>query len=142
MAHQKIYQDFLGVWELEPDTCIYQQSEPPRAGHYIISEVREGLNFQMSWTDASGEEQTHSFTGVPDGDARPFAGGELADSLSVSAPSVTELNTAAYFKDRELMSVKRVLLPGGTHMEVLQAVHLPDGTTPTNIARYCRRLHS
>ncbi|WP_417450802.1 hypothetical protein [Kordiimonas sp.] len=96
----------------------------------------------MSWTDASGEEQTHSFTGVPDGDARPFAGGELADSLSVSAPSVTELNTAAYFKDRELMSVKRVLLPGGTHMEVLQAVHLPDGTTPTNIARYCRRLHS
>ncbi|WP_417457431.1 hypothetical protein [Kordiimonas sp.] len=142
MTDQKLYGDFLGIWELEPETCEYEQSEPPQQGHYIISECAEGLLFQMTWTDSAGEEHNYSFTGVPDGTARPFAGGELADALAVSVPSDSELTSSAYYKGNELMRATRLLHADGMHMDVLQTVHLPDGTKPTNKARYRRKLHS
>jgi hypothetical protein len=142
MEHSKIYADFLGIWELEVESCAYEQSEPPLDGHQIISDGPDGLVIQMSWTDRQGETYSHMFAGVPDGKARPFAGGELADALSVTLVSDTELKVSAFLKGRELMTARYLLAEGGTHLDLIQAVHLPDGSTPANVARYQRRLHS
>lgn len=142
MDHTKIYADFLGIWELEADSCTYQQSEPPVSGHQIISDGPGGLTLQMSWTDREGNTHTYSFAGIPDGKARPFAGGPLADAITISLPSDSELKVSASLKGRELMTAKYLLHADRQFMELIQVVYLPDGSTPTNVGRYRRRLQS
>lgn len=135
----KIYADFLGTWELMPESCVYEQSAPPRTGTYRISENTDGLTFDMAWVDADGESHVYHFSGVPDGEPYPFDGGDLADALSVSAESVWELNSSAFYKGKELMTASRKLTGEGQFMEVRQTVHLPDGTKPSNFACYRRQ---
>jgi hypothetical protein len=142
MGHSKIYADFLGIWELEVESCAYEQSEPPLEGHQIISDGPDGLVIQMSWTDGGGETYSHIFAGVPDGKARPFAGGDLADALSVTLMSDTELKVSAFLRRVELMTARYLLAEDGMHLDLIQAVHLPDGSKPANLGRYRRRLHS
>ena len=142
MEHSKIYADFIGIWELEVESCAYEQSEPPVEGHQIISDGPAGLSFQMGWTDRAGESHSFVFAGIPDGAPRPFAGGQLADAIAVSLLSDVELKVSAFLAGRELMTAKYLLHADGHYLELIQAVHLPDGSTPTNIARYRRRLHS
>jgi hypothetical protein len=138
----KIYAGFLGDWELEPESCVYEQSAPPRTGSYSISEGRDGLTFDMAWTDAEGENHEYGFAAMPDGKPHAFPGGDLADALSVTALSQTELNSAAFYKGRELMTATRTLVDEGAFMEVRQSVLLPDGTRPVNFARYRRKLNA
>lgn len=142
MQHSKIYADFLGIWELEVESCAYEQSEPPLEGHQIITDGPQGLAFQMSWTDRGGDMHSYTFAGIPDGKARPFAGGDLADAISVTLVSDTELKVSALLTGRELMTARYLLDADGMHLDLIQAVHLPDGSTPANIARYRRRLQS
>ncbi len=135
----KMYADFLGIWDLDAATCVYEQSDPPSSGSYTISESKHGLTFRMAWTDTDGEQHVHSFSCMPDGQPKPFNGGELADAISVTAVSPVELNSAAFYQGRQLMTAARTLKDGGIVMEVRQSVLLPDGTQPTNFACYRRR---
>lgn len=138
----KVYADFLGAWDLDPGSCDYQQSEPPISGVYVISEGQGGLTFHIAWEDADGEKHAHSFTATPDGQPHAFNGGDLVDALSVTAQSAVQLNSAAFFQGRQLMTATRTLRDGGSVMEVRQSVVLPDGTEPTNVAFYQRRSGS
>lgn len=142
MPIEKMYAGFLGEWQLDVDGSHYGQGEAPVSGGYEISESQEGLVFVISWQDADGKEHSFTFSGVPDGEARPFAGDDLIDSMSVSAPNEAELTSKAFYQGRELMIAKRVLMDDGAVMEITQSVLLPDGSKPSNIARYRRKLHS
>ena len=134
-----LWQGFLGLWVLDPDSCQYEQGDPPRAGSYRIEETPDGrLTFHMEWVDAAGEEHKASFTGTPNGEPEPFAGGELADAMSVTPVSARELNSAAYYKGQERMIASRQLDDTGGAMRLIQAVLLPDGAKPTNVSIYVR----
>lgn len=132
------YFGFLGWWELIPESCDYQQGDPPRAGTYRISEVDAGLRFDMAWTDAAGKQQEACFSGQPDGKPTPYNGGPLADALSVTAVSARELNSSAFLEGRELMVAQRQLDDTGGAMRVVQVVRLPGGESPRNVSVYRR----
>ncbi|SNZ05129.1 hypothetical protein [Cohaesibacter gelatinilyticus] len=131
---------FIGDWVLEVDRCHYEQGSPPRSGSYRIEREGEELVFHMKWVDVEGEIFNLSFRGIPDGEPRPYSGGELADHLSLDAPSPTKLNSSAYLKGVELMIATRTLVDGGKHMVLTQTIILPDGSKPTNSSRYRRKI--
>lgn len=140
MDNTRLYSGFLGAWELEPEHSVFEQSAPPQSGAYKIEECSLGLSFTMQWIDSSGQDFTVRFEGAPDGQPRPFAGGDLADALAVVPVSNRELKTSAYLKGHELMVATHRLSGTGLHMRLTQTVHLPDGTSPSNHVRY-RRSH-
>ncbi|MCV6576524.1 MAG: hypothetical protein OIF58_12375 [Cohaesibacter sp.] len=131
---------FLGDWILEVERCHYEQGSPPRSGSYRIERDGEELVFHMKWVDVEGEIFNLSFRGIPDGEPRPYKGGDLADHLSLDAPSPTKLNSSAYLKGVELMIATRTLVDGGQHMVLTQTIILPDGSKPTNSTRYRRKV--
>ncbi|MGB3624371.1 MAG: hypothetical protein WA989_00990 [Henriciella sp.] len=132
------HERFIGHWELEPGTCDYKQGDPPRVGSYIIYEEGGELVFDMAWTDLAGATHEASFRGTPDGEARPFKGGDLVDSLKITAENRSELNSSAAMKGETLMRASRTLIDDDT-MRIVQTVYLPDGTAPTNKSVYRRR---
>ena len=133
-----LYRDFLGTWMLIPDSCRYEQGEPPHSGSYHIEERDGHLHFRMQWVDAEGKSEAVEFSGRPDGISVPFPGGELADALAISAVSARELNSSAFLRGRELMVAQRQLDERGQAMRVTQIVRLPDGTSPANVSIYRR----
>lgn len=137
-----LHADFLGTWILMPETCDYQQGDPPRSGRYEIDEDEGELVFTIAWEDQEGNAEKASFRSVPDGSRRPFAGGELADELSVTAISPRELNSAAFYKGEERMVAQRQLDDTKNAMRVTQVVRFPDGESLANIAIYRRWLPS
>ena len=132
------YDQFLGTWRLLPDTCEYQQGDPPRAGTYVITEQQGLLHFKIAWTDAEGTAHEHEFSGPPNGQAEPFAGGDLADSLSIEVVSPRELNTTAFYQGRARMIAQRQLDETGGAMRLVQQIRFPDDTTLSNISVYSR----
>ena len=66
MSEEKLYKDFLGSWQLIPDSCKYQQGEPPKSGEYHIEVDGELLVFKMIWTDSEDKKYEIQFSGVPD----------------------------------------------------------------------------
>ena len=136
---EPVYQRFLGDWTLDVATCEYEQGEPPQSGTYRIEASGDEVNIAMDWIDAEGESHHVSFRGRPDGSRMPFNGGPLADALAITAPSQKELNSAAFRDGVELMTATRTLSDDGVRMIIEQTVHLPDGTSPTNVGVYHRR---
>lgn len=135
----RVYKDFLGLWQLIPESCQYEQGDPPKAGFYRIEENKDGtLAFSAEWTDAEGKSGSVSFSGFPDGTKMPFNAGELADSLAIEAVSARELNSYAYLDGRELMVAQRQLDASGQAMRITQIVRLPNGESPGNVAIYRR----
>ncbi len=126
---------FIGLWVLDPNSCDYEQGEPPQSGTYRIAPDGVEVVITMAWVDAEGE-QTMTFRGVPDGKPVRFDAGPLADSLAIAAVADDRLDSAAYRAGVELMTAKRTLSKDGASMTVVQTVHLPDGTAPTNTAVY------
>lgn len=141
-APEPTYAGFLGTWILDPTTCDYEQGEPPQAGTYTIEERDGALHFHVAWTAADGGRHEVAFHGVPDGRREPFAGGDLADALSVSAVSPRELTSAAYYQGVERMVAQRQLDASGNAMRVIQAVRFPDGTQLANVAVYVRQVRN
>lgn len=141
-AADRPYQGFLGTWVLIPESCKYEQGEPPQDGRYVIVESDGRLTFTIDWTDAAGSKHHVSFGGVPNGQPVPFAGGELADALSISSPSDRHLDSVAYWRGEALMWAERQLDDTGNAMRVVQQVKLPDGSRPTNVSLYRRFLPS
>lgn len=134
-----IWNGFIGSWTLDLTRSYFEQNEPPLSASYRIEETSEGLvMFIMGWVDTEGEQHTVTFAGNPDGEIRPFAGGELADSMSVSAPSEFELNTSAFFQGREVMSATRLQVSNGNEMLLTQTVYFPDNTSVKNTSLYLR----
>lgn len=134
------YAAFLGTWILDPKSCDYEQETPPQSGRYHIEDRDGRIHFTVDWTDETGGTHRVEFSGVPDGRKEPFAGGELADALSVEAVSPRELNSSAYFGDERLMIAQRQLDERGLVMRVTQQVRLPDGSRPTNVSIYHKHL--
>ncbi len=132
------YAGFLGTWELIPESCRYEQGEPPASGTYRIEADEGVLRFTAEWKDAQGTSHAVSFAGPPDGSKVPFKGGPLADALAIAAPSPRELNSYAYLNGKELMVAQRQLDDTGGAMRVTQIVRLPDGTSPGNVSVYRR----
>jgi hypothetical protein len=142
MTDGPTYAAFLGTWILDPGSCRYEQGEPPLAGSYRIEEVGGRLHFQMEWTAADGSSHQVRFSGVPDGRREPFAGGELADALSVHAVSPRELTSAAYHGGVERMVAQRQLNAGGNAMRVIQLVRFLDGSSLANVSVYLRQVRN
>ncbi len=142
MSDAPIYRAFLGSWVLVPESCDYEQSEPPKSGTHRISETSVGLRFDMSWVDAMGEEHSASFSGIPDGELRPFDGGELADALSITAASERDLRSSVFYRGTERMAAQYQLDDTGQAMRVTQLVRLPDGTAPINTGTYRKQASS
>lgn len=135
----RVYREFLGLWQLIPESCQYEQGDPPASGFYRIEENKDGtLEFTAQWVDAAGKSDSVSFSGFPDGTKMPFAAGELADSLAIEAVSARELNSYAYLDGKELMVAQRQLDASGNAMRVTQIVRLPNGESPGNVAIYRR----
>lgn len=136
---ENLYDLFLDEWVLDVSLCDFKQGEPPVAASCFIYEAADDLIFDMKWTDDGGETHHLSFQGKPDGISAPFNGGALADSLSITAVSSHELNTAASLNGVVLMSVIRRLSSDGLQMAVLQEVKLPDATVVSNKSVYFRK---
>ena len=135
----RIYRDFLGLWQLIPESCSYEQGDPPKSGTYRIEENRDGsLQFTADWVGADDDTGSVTFSGFPDGTRMPFNAGELADALAVDAVSARELNTYAYMDGREIMVAQRQLDSTGQAMRITQVVRLPNGESPANVAIYRR----
>jgi hypothetical protein len=133
------HRDFLGLWVLIPESCKYEQGDPPTGGRYRIEEQDDGiLRFTAEWIDADGKEQQVVFSGPPDGSRQAFAGGDLADALSIEAVSDRELNSRAYYKGKVRMVAQRQLDDTRSAMRVTQMVYLPDGSRPANVSIYRR----
>jgi hypothetical protein len=134
------HEAFLGTWILDPSSCRYEQGDPPRSGRYLIDEHDGELRFSIEWVDAEGVEHRAAFAGVPDGVARPFAGGDLADALSVTLVSPRELNSSAFYRGVERMVAQRQLDATLQAMRITQVIRLPHGERPANVAIYRRQL--
>lgn len=135
-----LYAAFLGTWTLDPASCDYQQGDAPHAGSYRIREDEGKLFFELRWIDSGGEEHLAELSGVPDGSKAPFAGGDLADALSIDARSPRELNSSAYWRGKERMIAQRQLDQTGTAMRVTQVVFLPDGSHSANVSIYRKQV--
>jgi hypothetical protein len=138
VSGRALHEGFLGLWVLVPESCEYEQGEPPVEGTYRVSEEGGVLTFQMAWTDAGGARHQLQFSGVPDGVPAPFAGDDLADALSLTAESPRELTSRAYYRGVERMVAQRQLDETGAVMRVTQLVRLPSGESPANVAIYRR----
>ena len=140
-AAGRLHAGFIGAWILIPESCDYEQGDPPLEGTYLIREAEGGaLDFEIAWTDSGGEAHTVCFSGLPDGEAAPLEGGELADAISVTAVSARELTTRAYWRGKERMVAQRQLDDRGVAMRVTQLIRFDDGTTLANTSVYRRRL--
>lgn len=137
-----LYAGFLGTWILIPESCQYEQGDPPKAGVYTIAERDGRLEFTIDWTAADGGTHHVEFDGVPDGVPVPFAGADLADALSIEAVSARDLRSSAYLNGREHMVAQRQLDDTGTAMRVTQIVRFSDGTHLSNVSIYRKQLLS
>ncbi len=133
---------FLGTWLLMPETCIYEQGAPPRAGSYRIEDEGEALRFTIAWTAADGSTHEVTFAGRPDGVAVPFAGGDAVDAMSITLVSPRDLRSAAFWRGQERMVAQRQLDARGDAMRVTQVVRFADGTRAANVAVYRRHAPS
>lgn len=138
MLGRPVYADFLGTWLLLPETCEYEQGDPPASGLYRIEDRDGRLHFHMEWTDAQGAPHQLEFSGTPGAGKEPFAGGELADALAIDAKSRRELTSYAYYRGRECMVAQRQLDETGSAMRVTQLVRLDGGHSFANVSIYRR----
>ncbi|MEO1282717.1 MAG: hypothetical protein AAFV69_13385, partial [Pseudomonadota bacterium] len=104
-----IFERFLGTWVLDPATCQYEQGPPPVSATYHFASEKGEAVITMSWSDADAETHSMTFNGPTDGTLVPFNGGQLADALSIEAPTELELHSSAYLHQLELMTAKRTL---------------------------------
>ena len=133
-----LVKNFLGKWALMKGSCVYEQGLPPLDGQYRVTQKNKDIIFQMIWLDNSGERQEFIFKSRPDGLAIPFAGGDLADSLSTYKLSERELNTVAYKNGTRVMEVKRTLSNSLDQMTVSQTVFLSESEKRTNWSSYSK----
>lgn len=133
---------FLGTWVLMPETCVYEQGAPPRAGTYRIAAEGAALRFTIDWTAADGAAHHATFAGRPDGVAVPFAGGDAVDALAITLASPRDLRSSASWRGVERMVAQRQLDASGQAMRVTQLVRFADGTHAANVAVYRRHAPS
>ena len=134
---------FLGTWVLLPETCVYEQGLPPRAGTYRIEEDGDApalLDILKRRVDGAAHAVT--FAGRPDGVAVPFAGGDAVDAMAITLASPRDLRSTAFWRGQERMVAQRQLDARGDAMRVTQLVRFADGTHAANVAVYRRHAPS
>ncbi len=132
------YADFLGTWVLVPESCDFEQGEPPREGAYVIGERGENLRFEIRWTDRDGKADAAVFEAPADGTPQAFAGGDLADALKVEVVSARDVRKSASYKGKERMITQLQLDDTAAAMRVTQVVIFPDGGHLANVSIYRR----
>ena len=136
----KIYSEFLGRWVLYPESCKYEQGNPPKSSLYHIIQIDDQIVFRIEWIDDKGENSNIEFGGIPNGIPEPFNGGELADEISIEAKSKKELNSIAFKQGKKRMIAQRQLDETGQAMRVTQVVYHDDGTQSANTGVYQRQF--
>ncbi len=94
----------------------------------------------MSWVDADGDSHHVEFSGCPNGLPFPFAGGDLADAMVITAVSARELNSAALYQGQERMTAQRQLDDTQMAMRITQVVRFADGALLANVGVYRRQV--
>jgi hypothetical protein len=130
------YAGFLGTWVLIPESCSFEQGDPPRSGRYRIQEHDGQLVFTIEWTAADGTSDRVELTGTPDGQPRPFAGGKAIDSMAIDLVSDRDLRTRGYWQGEELMVAQYQLDDTRSAMRVTQLLRFPDGSRMANVSIY------
>lgn len=133
------YARFLGTWGLIPESCSYEQGDPPRAGMYRIFERDDRLVLGVEWTAADGSSDAVELAGIPDGVPRPFAGGDAIDSLAVELVSPRDLRARGLWDGQELMVAQHQLDDTGQAMRVTQLLRFADGSRLANVSVYRRQ---
>lgn len=116
---------FLGTWELDPASCVYEGGPPPRSGTYVLSPIEGGIAFTVDWVDPEGNARHVTFETV-------F--GEK-DGLAMEMPDATTLITRA--PAGVITLATRRLVDG--RMVIVQEGMRADGTPFANTATYDRR---
>lgn len=137
-----LHAGFLGTWTLVPESCEYDQGDPPAEATYRVAESDGELIFDLAWTDAEGKSDRVTFRGKPDGAAIPFAGGDLADELRIEVVSARDLRKSALYKGKERMITQLQLDDSGAAMRVTQVVIFPDGGHLANVSIYRKAARS
>lgn len=139
-APRRVPTAFVGTWILIPESCRFEQGDPPRSGRYRIEEHEGRAVFTIEWTAADGTFDRVELTGVPDGEPRPFAGGQAIDALAIEVASDRDLRTRGFWQGQELMVAQYQLDDTRSAMRVIQLLRFPDGSRMTNVSVY-RKAH-
>ena len=124
-----------------PESCLYEQGDAPLRGTYGISARDESLEFVIDWLDGKGEHQQR-YAIIPDGVARPFAGGDLIDEMKLAVVSDRELLLSGIWRGKERMIVQKQLDESLQAMRVTQLIRLPMGDSPANVSVYRRNARA
>ena len=118
--------NYLGIWVLVPELCIYQKGDPPISGKYTISGDESEIHFRIDWTDIEGTDHKLEF------------GGELNGTpQEVVAPGITgvayekvddnTLDSTAYVNADIVMYARRAVSWRKDLLAVSQVSYTPDG---------------
>lgn len=128
---------FLGHWEMDVDSNVYERGIPPIEGNYIIEQQENGYLVKMHWTTPDGQDMSSSYTAIPDGHEYPIDGAGV-DHMSMTRVNEHILDSDA-FKDGVLvLRGRRVLSEDGQQMTITQSGKTPSGEPFTNLSIYRR----
>lgn len=134
---QQEYPDpFFGTWKLDPAQCSYEFGLPPQSGLYRIEPEGTGLTFTAEWVTPEGQPAHVVFQGIPDGRDHPSGHPAVADTITTTRVSASQLDTAAKKDGRIVNLATRVLSPDGQTMTVTQSGITPQGQPYRNVAIY------
>lgn len=129
-------ENFYGTWILIPELSIYQHGDPPVSGRYVIRAAGANIEFEITWTDAVGEEFQIAFGGPLDGQKHD------SDTPGISALMYEKiddstLDSTAYNGEEILLYARRVAAQDKKLLSVSQVTYTDNGTL-TNFQVYRR----
>jgi hypothetical protein len=127
---------FVGRWELDPSTLLYEHGRPGRRAVYTIEAVPEGLTFTLDADDADGKPMAVKYGGKLDGEDRALPGPNLTLTLS----RVDERQIESVLKKNRIVIDRwtRTLAPDGRTMTITQHGMRPNGGAFRNTGIYRR----
>lgn len=129
---------FVGTWELDASQNDYQHGEPPQNGSYVIEQRGDELHFTPTWTDTSGQRQTVTFGGKPNGQLIPIDVPNV-DGFTITFVDDNTLDSSTITNGEILAHARRVLAPDQQSMVVIQSGNRQDGTKYENKSVYLRK---
>ncbi|MEM7798824.1 MAG: hypothetical protein AAF633_06530 [Chloroflexota bacterium] len=120
-----------------PKRSDYEAGTPPQSGTYTITQNGDSLTFDMAWVDAKGESHSMSYSEICDGQLHSMADSPVADEISLTPVSKTQLDSIAKKGGHVVLSASRRLV-SNNEMQVTQSGRLPDGNLFNNVSYYRR----
>lgn len=132
------HENFVGTWELDPDTLDYQHGRPGRRATYVVEPLEDGLRFILDADDADGKPVHFVYGGALDGRDVPIPNTPL--TLALSMPDSQTLESTLKKDGQVFDRWTRTLQPGGNTMLITQHGFKPDGEAFRNNGVYRRKL--